>query len=109
MEPAAAAPVGTPSASFVAPSASSGPGPGQNGVNTDPEIAAKVAAAAVRAHDVERQEKLVADSDKLLALATQLHADVARTDKNILSIDVLHRADQIEKLAHDLKQRMKAN
>jgi hypothetical protein len=55
----------------------------------------------------ERQKRLVADTDRLLALATQLHADVARTDRHILSIDVVKRADEIEKLAHSVKEREK--
>ena len=55
----------------------------------------------------ERQKRLVSDSDKLLTLATQLHEDVAKTDKNILSIDVIRRADEIEKLARNVKERMR--
>ena len=55
----------------------------------------------------ERQKRLVSDSDKLLALATQLHDEVGKTDKNILSVDVIRRADEIEKLAHSVKERMK--
>jgi hypothetical protein len=55
----------------------------------------------------DRQKRLVADSNKLLELATQLHNDVAKTDKNILSIDVVHRAEEIERLARSVKERMK--
>jgi hypothetical protein len=55
----------------------------------------------------ERQQKLVADTDKLLLLATQLHDDVTKTNKNILSLDVVRRADEIEKLAHSVKEREK--
>lgn len=67
----------------------------------------KMVAAAARARNIERQHKLVADSDKLLELATQLHTEVARTDKDILSVDVVRRADEIERLAHNVKERMK--
>ena len=55
----------------------------------------------------ERQKRLVSDSEKLLALATELHQDVARTDKHILSVDVVRRAEEIEKLARSVKERMK--
>jgi hypothetical protein len=55
----------------------------------------------------ERQQRLVADTNKLLTLATQLHEDVTKTDKNILSVDVVRRADEIEKLAHGVKEREK--
>jgi hypothetical protein len=61
--------------------------------------------AALRNED--RQKRLIADTDKLLQLATQLHNDVGKTDQHILSIDVVKRADEIEKLAHNVKERMK--
>jgi hypothetical protein len=60
-----------------------------------------------RARSTERQKKLVADTDKLLALATELKTDVDKTNKDILSVDVIKKADEIEKLAHSVKERMK--
>jgi hypothetical protein len=57
----------------------------------------------------DRQKKLVADSEKLLQLATQLNQDVEKTNQHILSIDVVKRADEIEKLAHSVKERMKGS
>jgi hypothetical protein len=59
------------------------------------------------ARNAQRQKQLVEDTDKLLELATQLKADVDKTDKNVLSIDVIKRAEQIEKLARAVKERMK--
>ncbi len=59
------------------------------------------------ARQTERQKRIVEDTDKLLALAQALHQDVAKTDKNILSLDVIKRADDIEKLAHSVKEHMK--
>lgn len=61
----------------------------------------------VEARQTERQKRIVEDTDKLLALAQALHRDVAKTDKNILSLDVIKRADDIEKLAHSVKEHMK--
>ena len=55
----------------------------------------------------ERQRRLVSDTAKLLALATELHQDVGKTDKHILSLDVVKRAEEIEKLARSVKERMK--
>jgi hypothetical protein len=55
----------------------------------------------------DRQKRLVADTDKLLALATDLKLQVDKTDKEILSVDVIKKADEIEKLAHSVKERMK--
>jgi hypothetical protein len=60
-----------------------------------------------KAQNEDRQKRLVADTDKLLQLATDLHTDVSKTDKNILSVDVIKRADEIEKLAHSIKERMR--
>jgi hypothetical protein len=55
----------------------------------------------------DRQKRLVADTEKLLTLATQLHEDVAKTDRHILSLDVVKRAEEIEKLARSVKEREK--
>jgi hypothetical protein len=55
----------------------------------------------------DRQKKLVADTEKLLALATELKTDVAKSTKDTLSLDVVRKADEIEKLAHNVKERMK--
>lgn len=60
-----------------------------------------------RLRNDERQKRLVSDTEKLLQLATQLHNDVAKTDKNVLSLDVIRRAEEIERLAHGVKDRMK--
>lgn len=55
----------------------------------------------------ERQKQLVLDASKLLQLANELHTDVSKTDKNILSVDVIKKADEIEKLAHSVKVKMR--
>ncbi len=72
----------------------------------NPSVAmAKAAQARAVAND--RQKKIAADSAKLLELATELKTDVDKTTKDQMSMDVIRKADEIEKLAHDLKQRMK--
>jgi hypothetical protein len=67
----------------------------------------KVEEQQARARSTDRQKKLVADTEKLLALATELKTDVDKTNKDILSVDVIKKADEIEKLAHSVKERMK--
>jgi hypothetical protein len=57
----------------------------------------------------ERQKKLIADTDRLLALANELKADMDKTNKDMLSLDVIHKADEIEKLAHSVKEKMKGS
>ncbi|HEY6412512.1 MAG TPA: hypothetical protein VIX42_02420 [Edaphobacter sp.] len=55
----------------------------------------------------ERQKKLEADTDKLLALATDLKKQVDKTNKDILSVDVVKKAEEIEKLARSMKTQAK--
>jgi nitric oxide reductase activation protein len=55
----------------------------------------------------ERQRQLVADTDKLLSLAQELKAEVDKSNKDQLSLDVVKRAEQIEKLAKSVKEKMK--
>ena len=55
----------------------------------------------------ERQKQLAADTDRLVALTTALKEQVNESDKNILSLDMIKKADEIEKLAHSVKERMK--
>ena len=56
-----------------------------------------------------RQQDIKKDTDKLLALATELKHYVDKTNESVLSLDVVKKADEIEKLAHNVKEKMKAN
>jgi HAMP domain-containing protein len=55
----------------------------------------------------KRQEDIRKDTDKLLELATELKAAVDKTNENLLSIDVVRKADEVEHLAHRVKEKMK--
>lgn len=55
----------------------------------------------------DRQKKMLADADQLLAMAQQLKSAVDQTRKDELSVDVIRQADQIEKLAKSVKERMR--
>jgi hypothetical protein len=57
----------------------------------------------------ERQAQLRRDSERLFKLATELKESVDKTNQNTLSIDVIKKADEIEKLAHSVKEKMKGN
>ena len=57
----------------------------------------------------KREADLKRDTDRLLQLATELKASVDKNNEDILSLDVIKKADQIEKLAHSVKEKMKAN
>jgi hypothetical protein len=68
---------------------------------------AKMEEQQAKSRNIERQRKIVADTEKLLSLATELKGDVDKSDKNTLSLDVIKKADEIEKLAHSVKEKMK--
>jgi hypothetical protein len=58
--------------------------------------------------NLKRQQDLKKDTDKLLELATQLKQSVDKTNENTLSVDVIKKAEEIEKLAHSVKDKMKS-
>jgi DNA-binding transcriptional MocR family regulator len=51
--------------------------------------------------------KIAGDTARLLQLATDLKAEVDKTTKDTLSVNVIRKADQIEKLAHDARVNIK--
>jgi hypothetical protein len=61
----------------------------------------------VRGLNKERQQKLKQDTDKLLQLATELKEYVDKTNENIMSVDVIKKTDEIEKLAKSVREKMK--
>jgi len=64
--------------------------------------------AMARERNKARQAALKKDTDKLLELATQLKEYVDKTDENMLSLDVIKKAEEIEKLSKSVKEKMKA-
>jgi len=56
-----------------------------------------------------RQDELKRDTDQLLKLATELKQSVDKSDENMLSLDVVRKAEEIEKLAHSVKEKMRGN
>jgi hypothetical protein len=61
----------------------------------------------IEAASTERKKQIANDSAKLLKLATDLKSEVDKTSKDTLSLTVIRKADEIEKLAHDVKEKMK--
>jgi len=57
--------------------------------------------------NLERQALLRSDTEKLVKLTTELKDYVDKSNENVLSLDVLKKADEIEKLAHSVKEKMK--
>jgi hypothetical protein len=64
-------------------------------------------------HDLEKKaakERIAAlksDTDKLLKLSLELKSSVDKSDENVLSLDVIKKAEEIEKLARSVKDKMK--
>jgi hypothetical protein len=56
-----------------------------------------------------RQADLRRDTEKLLKLATELKDSVDKTNESMLSVNVIKKAEEIEKLAHSVKEKMKGS
>jgi len=61
-----------------------------------------------RQRNKERHQKLKDDTDRLLKLAQELKQYVDKSNEHVLSIDVLKKTDEIEKLARSVRDKMKA-
>jgi hypothetical protein len=55
----------------------------------------------------ERQVQLRRDTEKLVALTAELKAQVDKTATNILSVDVIKKAAEIQKLAKSVEEKIK--
>ncbi len=62
-----------------------------------------------KALNKQRQTNLQKDTDRLLKLATELKEYVDKTNEHTLSLDVIKKADEIEKLAKSVKDKMKGS
>ena len=61
----------------------------------------------VREANKKRQQDIREDTDKLFQLATDLKAAVDKSNENTLSLDVIRKAGEVEKLAKKVKDKMK--
>jgi hypothetical protein len=59
------------------------------------------------AANAERKKQIADDSTKLLTMAMALKAEVDKTTKDTLSLNVIRKAEEIEKLARSVKEKMK--
>ncbi len=55
----------------------------------------------------DRRKQIADESNQLLALAIDLKAEVDKTNRDTLSISVIRKADEIEKLAHNVRDKLK--
>lgn len=57
----------------------------------------------------ERQAQLRRDTEHLYRLLTELKQYVDKSNENTLSLEVIKKAEEIEKLARSVKEKMKGN
>ena len=56
-----------------------------------------------------QQKQLADDTAKLLTLANELKAELDKSSKDTLSLSVIKKAEQVEKLAHKVRDEVKAS
>jgi hypothetical protein len=83
--------------------------PGQEQPSAEEEQLNKIEKEMAKKANQERQAQLKHDTDRLLKLATELKQYVDKSNENTLSLDVIKKAEEIEKLAHSVKEKMKGS
>ena len=81
--------------------------PALGNVNPD-EQSGSMAEKMARERNAIRHKEIVDDTNRLLALAQQLKEAVDKSSKDELSLDVVKKAAEIEKLAKSVKNKMRA-
>lgn len=55
----------------------------------------------------QRQVEIRRDTEKMAELTQELKDYLAKNDQGMMSVDAIKKAEQIEKLAHSVKSKMK--
>lgn len=84
-------------------------GPGFGGSAAGDALRTRMQEKQIASAAEERHKRMVADTEKLLALATELKEEVGESNKNEMSIAAIKKAAELEKLARDVKERMKGD
>ena len=88
-----------------------GVAPDRNGLGTAPadgdDASERLAHDMAKKANIERHAAIKSDTEKLLKLAVELKASVDKSNENLLSMEVVKKAEEIEKLAHSVKDKMK--
>jgi methionyl-tRNA synthetase len=85
------------------------PNPGfpSQGASPDQETQDRIQKEMAKKANQERQAQLKRDTEHLFKLATELKQYVDKTNENTLSVEVIRKAEEIEKLARSVKDKMK--
>jgi hypothetical protein len=81
--------------------------PSMPGQDQPPPVPEEIQKEMAKKANEDRQAQLKRDTENLFKLATELKQYVDKTNANTLSINVIKKADEIEKLAHSVKEKMK--
>lgn len=79
--------------------------PEQQGETIPKDIADKMAKEQLKG----RYDRLKRDSEKLLELATELKQYVDKSGENVMSLEVIKKCDEIEKLSKSVRTKMKGD
>jgi nitric oxide reductase activation protein len=96
-----------PSLDGQVPSQRTAPADSVSPQRPEEEARAKMEKDMEKRRNEERQKQIKRDTEKLLQLATELKEYVDKSNENILSMDVVKKADEIERYAHSVKEKMK--
>ncbi len=85
------------------PAVSQGPGMGNVPVTSGDSVQKQQARAA----NEQRQFEIKRDTEKMFQLTTELKESLEKSGQNLMSMDDIKKVEQIEKLAHGVKSKMK--
>jgi hypothetical protein len=77
--------------------------------DTEPGVPPDIKKDMDKKANLRRQADLKRDTEKLLKLSTELKDYVDKTNENVMSLDVIKKAEEIEKLAHSVKVKMRGD
>lgn len=77
--------------------------------DTGPNLPPQFEKEMQRKANEQRQADLKRDTEKLLKLSTELKQYVDKTNANVLSMDVIKKAEEIEKLARSVRMKMRGS
>ncbi len=85
------------------PAVSQGQGMGTPPVVSGSDAQKQQAIAA----NLQRQAEIKRDAEKMFQLSSELKDYLDKTGQGVMSVDAIKKAEQIEKLAHGVKSKMK--
>ena len=88
---------------------SPGQAPNSSDENDNDSMSRRAMEQQAERRNTQRQQDIVKDTAKLLELAQQLKDEVDKSRRDQLSVSVVKKAEEIEKLAKAVKEKMKGS